>query len=62
MAYIFFPYDKLAGLSFNGGLMYVGLVPIAYDWHDFINTISMFRRGFGKFGRDENDALIFHVV
>lgn len=36
MLYIFCSVNKLAGLSFNGGLMFVGLVPIPYDWHDFI--------------------------
>lgn len=34
--YIFCSVDKLAGLSFNGGLMFVGLVPVPYNWHDFI--------------------------
>lgn len=36
MMYIFCSANKLVGLSFNGGLMFVGLVPIPYDWHDFI--------------------------
>lgn len=45
---IFCSVDKLAGLSFNGGLMFAGLVPIAYDWRDFINTVSMFRCGFAN--------------
>lgn len=28
--------DKLAGLSFNGGLMFVGPVAMPADWRDFI--------------------------
>lgn len=39
MLYIFCSVNKLAGLSFNGGLMFVGLVPIPYDWHDFIKHL-----------------------
>lgn len=27
------------------GLMFVGHVPIAYDWRDFINAISMYPAG-----------------
>ena len=40
MPYIFCSADKLEGLSFNGGLMFVGLVQISYDWRDLIKCIK----------------------
>lgn len=61
MAYIFCSTDKLAGLSFNGGLMFAGFVPIAYDWHDFINAISVFQCGSEHFTVTESGIHILRV-